>query len=153
MSNDEQRRTRDLELLRKSYRALESDQDEAPTDAPGGDDGDQSPGHDPDQRDDPPTAPAGDEGNQPPDDDGAVLMYRGRPVRTRRPASLAPGAGGTGPPRTYRGASGRGGRERRPEGGGQGLEAALTKLLELRKAGLVTEAEYAAKRQEILDRL
>lgn len=117
--SSEDRKKRDLDLLMKSYKALEAEQ---AADAP--------------------------------EEDEEVVMYRGRPVR--KSSGSVPGAGSSqGSPRQFRGA-GTGkkkqGRDRR--GGDTGnLKAALAKLTELHQEGLITKAEYNAKRAQILDRL
>ena len=80
---------------------------------------------------------------------GNQIMYRGKPVG-RSGSSGAPGSGGA------PGSSGAG-RQSAPAGGGQDeggdVKEALRKLTQLFNDGLITTAEYDAKRAEILNRL
>ncbi len=129
--SSEDRKKRDLDLLMKSYKALEAEQ---ASDVP-------------DDEDD-----AGNAG------DDEVIMYRGRPVR--RSSGAIPGAGSSqGSPRQFRGAGAgkKKGRDRRNTDrrstDTDSLKAALAKLTELHQEGLITKAEYDAKRAQILDRL
>ena len=73
---------------------------------------------------------------------GAPIMYRGKPVG-QSGSSGAPGAPGAS-------------RQRPPQSssnGGGDVKEALRKLTQLFNDGLITTAEYDAKRAEILDRL
>lgn len=73
----------------------------------------------------------------------AGMMYRGQPVAGRGGGGRAPGAPGGGTPR--------------PSSGGGGadddINDTLRKLTQLFNDGLITKAEFDAKRGEILDRL
>ena len=138
MSSNEDRKQRDLDLLMKSYKALEAEQN--------------NPEPEPDPR---PEAAnprrRGSDSNEPttaPEAEVPAFMYRGRPVRGGSGAT--PGAGSSqGQPRQFRGATGE---KKNPPTTSQ-LEAALKKLAVLRKEGLITKAEYDQKRLQILDRL
>ena len=71
------------------------------------------------------------------------IMYRGQPVAGRGgTGGRAPGAPGSG-----------GGGSSRNDGGGADVKEALRKLTQLFNDGLITTAEYDAKRAEILNRL
>ena len=74
------------------------------------------------------------------------VLYRGQPVAGRGGGGGAPGSPGSsgGAPGSPRGNSG---------GGGADVKEALRKLTQLFNDGLITTAEYDAKRAEILDRL
>ena len=77
------------------------------------------------------------------------IMYRGKPVGGR-----SGGAGGSAPGAP--GSSGRGRQAAAPGGGndeGGDVKEALRKLTQLFNDGLITTAEYDAKRAEILNRL
>ena len=74
---------------------------------------------------------------------GAPIMYRGKPVG-RSGSSGAPGAPGAGRGQPAQQSS---------SGGGGDVKEALRKLTQLFNDGLITTAEYDAKRAEILDRL
>lgn len=142
MSNSEDRRQRDLDLLRKSYKALESEQEAGET-APAN----------PGRRKEDPRQGADDRGQDDSTSDGDdnVMMYRGRPVRMG--SGGIPGAGSTQKKGTqFRGAGGAKNKSKKPAGADQ-LKTALNKLTELYKEGLITKAEYDAKRRQILDRL
>ncbi len=76
--------------------------------------------------------------------DSSQILYRGQPVAGRGGrGGSAPGAPGSGGARPT-GNSG---------GGGADVKEALRKLTQLFNDGLITTAEYDAKRAEILDRL
>ncbi len=140
MSNSEDRRQRDLDLLRKSYKALESEQEAGEAAANAGR-----------RKDDPRQTPAGRDQDDPDASDDDVMMYRGRPVRIG--SGGIPGAGSTQKKGTqFRGAGGAKKKSKKPAGAEQ-LKAALSKLTELYNEGLITKAEYDAKRRQILDRL
>jgi len=111
MSDNEDRRSRDLELLRG---AVERDR----------------------QR--------GSDAGKKPKKEGARpgMMYRGQPVAGRGGGGRAPGAPGGGG--AQRGGS---------SGGDSDVQASLQKLTQLFNDGLITKAEFDAKRGEILDRL
>ena len=70
------------------------------------------------------------------------IMYRGQPVAGRG------GRGGRAP-----GAPGSSGGGRQSSGAGADVKEALRDLTQLFNDGLITTAEYDAKRAEILDRL
>lgn len=71
------------------------------------------------------------------------ILYRGQPVAGRGGSGgRAPGAPGGG-----------GGQKPSSSGGGADVKDALRKLTQLFNDGLITTAEYDAKRAEILDRL
>jgi len=71
------------------------------------------------------------------------IMYRGKPVAGRGGSGGgAPGSPGSG-----------GGRPAGNTGAGADVKEALRKLTQLFNDGLITTAEYDAKRAEILDRL
>jgi len=73
------------------------------------------------------------------------IMYRGQPVAGRGRGGRAPGAPGGG---------GGGGRSTPSSSGGTtDVKEALSKLTNLFNDGLITQAEYDAKRGEILDRI
>ncbi len=133
MSASNDRKKRDLDLLMKSYKALEAEQNAG--------------GAEPEAA---PARRANDGGRDDSgDDDGEVMMYRGRPIR--RGSGSIPGAGSSQKKgRQFRGSTGE--KKRRGSSTDQ-LKAALTKLTELHKEGLITQAEYDAKRLQILDRL
>lgn len=134
MSSSDERRQRDLDLLMKSYKALEAEQAD--------------PGDEPEPA---PTRRSEDRRSTeaPVEDDDSVMMYRGRPIR--KGSSGTPGAGsGQGQSRQFRGAGGQ--KKKKPASADQ-LKAALKKLTELHREGLITQAEYDAKRLQILDRL
>ena len=73
------------------------------------------------------------------------IMYRGQPVAGRGRGGRAPGAPG----------GGRGGGRPTPSSssGTADVKEALSKLTNLFNDGLITQAEYDAKRAEILDRI
>ncbi len=73
------------------------------------------------------------------------ILYRGKPVAGRG----GRGGGAPGSPGSSGGAPGRG----NSDGGGADVKEALRKLTQLFNDGLITTAEYDAKRAEILDRL
>lgn len=131
MTNDPDRKARDLELLKKSRQALHDEQNQV------------------ERRAEEP--PSGD----PPSTDSTV-MYRGRPVRTAGTGPKVPGAGAGRPvpgANSFRG-SGRGA----PRGAGDtkalnNVKLALQKLSDLHQSGLITKAEYDKKRAQILDRM
>lgn len=76
--------------------------------------------------------------------DSNQVMYRGRPVGGSGPrGGSAPGAPGTGGGRQQSGS----------DDSGPDVKATLRKLTQLYNDGLITTAEYDAKRAEILDRL
>ncbi len=94
--------------------------------------------------------------DRPPEDD--VVMYRGRPVRKGR-GLATPGAGNTAQRgRQFRGAAipSKGG-DRQSGGagrrGGDDIKAALQKLKDLHREGLITNAEFERKKRQLLDRL
>ena len=148
MSGDKEREQRDLDLMLKSYRALEEEQ--------------RNPSSEPFQRE-PVGRRAADRGPEPeaePEDDGEVMMYRGRPVR--RGSSGTPGAGSSqGKPKQFRGAGGGGGGRRRSGDSGKSakgvsidkIKQALATLAEMHEEGLITKAEFDKKRRQLLDRL
>ncbi len=75
--------------------------------------------------------------------DSGQIMYRGQPVAGRGArGGRAPGAPGA-----------PGGGQRQSSGGGADVKEALRNLTQLYNDGLITTAEYDAKRGEILDRL
>ena len=73
------------------------------------------------------------------------MMYRGKPVAGRGSGGRAPGAPG----------GGGGGSAPAPSSSGDSADVkeALRKLTTLFNDGLITQAEYDAKRSEILDRI
>ncbi len=77
---------------------------------------------------------------------GGQIMYRGKPVG-KSGGSSAPGAPGN----ANRGGQSAGGASQDQEGGD--VKEALRKLTQLFNDGLITTAEYDAKRAEILNRL
>ena len=109
--SDDERRSRDLELLKKAV-----DRDRKKKSPPG-------------------NKPSGR---------SSEIMYRGQPVAGRG------GGGGRTP-----GAPGGGGQRGSKSKGGDAVDVkdALRKLTQLYNDGLITTAEYDAKRSEILDRL
>lgn len=146
MSGDKEREQRDLDLMLKSYRALEEEQ--------------RNPSAEPFKRETVGrrTADRSSESNaaDEPDDDGEVMMYRGRPIR--RGSSGTPGSGSSqGKPKQFRGA---GGRRRSGDSGKSAkgvsidkIKQALATLSEMHDEGLITKAEYDKKRRQLLDRL
>ncbi len=144
MGRNEDRKKRDLELLAKSHRALQAEQNGEVPPA-------KLPEPDPPYRQAERNARADDV--EPDDDDGNTMMYRGRPVRMG--SSGTPGAGAsTGKPRQFRGAgAGKKKKGNRRSTDGDSLKAALAKLAELHEEGLITRAEFDSKRRQILDRL
>jgi hypothetical protein len=138
MSPSDDRRKRDLDLLMKSYKALEAEQNgevEAPP---------ARRATDPAYR-----AMADQAKSHADDDDGEVMMYRGRKIR--KGSGGIPGAGSSqAKGRQFRGSTG----EKKKKGASSDqLKAALTKLTELYEEGLISKAEYDNKRLQILDRL
>lgn len=139
MSQSDDRKKRDLDLLMKSYKALEAEQNNLSSEP-------ERPARrasDADRR-----APV-DEGDDGDDGDGETMMYRGR--RIRKGSGAIPGAGSSqAKGRQFRGSTGE---KKRKGSGTDQLKAALSKLNELHEEGLITQAEYDAKRLQILDRL
>ena len=141
MGSDQDRKKRDFELLSKSHRALQAEQNGEVPPA-------KLPAPDPPYRR---AADAAVEEPEPEDDDN-VMMYRGRPVR--QGSSGTPGAGSsTGKPKQFRGAGGGRGKKKSRSTDGDSLKAALAKLAELHAEGLITKSEFDSKRRQILDRL
>ncbi len=127
MSDD--RRQRDLDLLRRSQKALEDEQrrraaGEIPPEPP--------------RASGTPGAPSGDDGN--------VRMYRGKPIRSGSSGTPGSGSGGA-KAKQFRGKS----TERSQKA--PDLKVVLERLNELYKDGLITKSEYDRKRLQILDRL
>ncbi len=77
--------------------------------------------------------------------DSTQMLYRGKPVAGRGNGGRAPGAPGS----SSRGASSNGA----SKGNTTDLKEALRQVTQLYNDGLITTAEYDAKRAEILDRL
>jgi hypothetical protein len=133
---DDDKRQRNLDLLRKSHRALEVEQAQGPI-----------------AHDSAPTRPA----DVHPASDEPTMMYRGRPVRQttaspgRAGAASRDGAGGPGG--QFRGAGNRRPAAGRPGASHDDLKALLAKLNDLHREGLISKAEFDAKRLQILDRL
>ncbi|MEM7276220.1 MAG: SHOCT domain-containing protein [Actinomycetota bacterium] len=146
MSGEDDRQQRDLHLLMKSYKALEAEQQDLESEsAP------QERSDDTDERSASPGRRATDADPEPRSDD--VVMYRGRPVRRGR--STAHGASSQ-KPSQFRGAGGGGKRrssDRKPAAGADRIKQALASLAEMHEDGLITKAEYDAKRRQLLDRL
>lgn len=122
-----EKRQRDLELLRKSRRALDEgelvDRHAEPAPAPS-------------------AAPVED-------DDTEVVMYRGKPVRRKK----AGGSGGKGQrPASFRGATVGRGSKSKPQATND-VRVVLERLNGLYKDGLITKSEYDRKRSQILDRM
>ncbi len=130
--------TRDLNLLKKSFRALEAELADGIEEGP---------------------APATATTDEPEasSDDEPVAMYRGRPIR--RGGGSTPGAGSTGQGSTqFRGSGRSSDRGRKTSGKPQRsdadkIKAALAALIELRNEGLISPAEFDLKKQQLLDRL
>lgn len=125
----DEKRQRDLELLRKSRQAL--------------DEGELVDRHAP---------PVREERRQaaPKEGDPGVVMYRGKAIR-RKTAAGTPGAGsGGGRASQFRGAAVGNGSQSRQN---TDVRAILERLNGLYKDGLITKAEYDRKRGQILDRL
>lgn len=72
------------------------------------------------------------------------MMYRGQPVAGRGSGGRAPGAPGS---------SGPSGPSASSSAGSADVKEALAKVTNLFNDGLITKAEYADKRAEILDRI
>lgn len=166
MSGRDDRQRRDLNLLMKSYRALEAEQDKTP---------DEEPPVEQDRRrrssrrrarrskDNRSSSSAPSSASSSADAEGAgdedVVMYRGRPVR--RGGMGTPGAGSSqGGSTGFRGSGGKsGGRNRRSDGGGSTgskadrIKQALATLAEMYEEGMITKSEYDAKRRQLLNRL
>ena len=145
MSPSDDRRKRDLDLLMKSYKALEAEQNGDVEEPPARRASDQQPYRV--GADNTAGAAGGDDNS---DDDDDVMMYRGRKIR--KGSGGIPGAGGSqSKGRQFRGSTG----EKKKSKGASAdqLKAALTKLSELHREGLISKAEYDAKRLQILDRL
>ncbi len=149
MSRDKEREQRDLDLVLKSYRALEEEQ--------------RNPSSEPFERE-PVGRRAADrsaesEAEAEPEDEGEVMMYRGRAIR--RSSSGTPGAGSSqGKPQQFRGAGGSKPRRRSSDSGKSAkgvsidkIKQALTTLAEMHEEGLITKAEFEKKRRQLLDRL
>lgn len=125
---DNERRDRDLELLRKSRKALHDEQNNVER----------------------PVSEAEATSSE------GTVMYRGKAVKAGGAGPKVPGAGAgrpvPGSSGGFRGA-GRG----KAKGGGakdpSDIKALLQKLSDLRAAGLITKAEYEKKKAQILDRL
>ena len=129
MSDD--RRQRDLELLRRSQQALQDEQDRLER-------GEQ-PEPSKDRRAS--SAPAADDGG------GEVRMYRGKPIRGG--GSGTPGAGsGSVKGSQFRGVSTERKKKAQPD-----FKQVLERLNELYKDGLISKTEYDRKRLQILDRI
>ena len=141
MSPSDDRRKRDLDLLMKSYKALEAEQNGEIEEPPARRAPAPAYRAAADQTDN--QAEVGD------DNDDNVMMYRGRKIR--KGSGSIPGAGSSqAKGRQFRGSTG----EKRKKGASSDqLKAALTKLTELYEEGLISKAEYDAKRLQILDRL
>lgn len=126
-----EKRQQDLELLRKSRRAL--------------DEGELVDRHAP--------APEAQERRQAPPKEGDpdVVMYRGKAIRRPGSGGSKQGARGT----SFRGAAvgGSGASKGKSSGGNTDVRAILERLNGLYKDGLITKAEYDRKRSQILDRL
>ena len=142
MGRSEHRKKRDVELLAKSHRALQAEQNGEVPPA-------EMPAPDPPYR----QAARNSRADDVEPDDGNMMMYRGRPVRMG--SSGTPGAGAsTGKPRQFRGAgTGKKKKGNRRPTDGDSLKSALAKLAELHEEGLITRAEFDSKRRQILDRL
>ncbi|MEM7323287.1 MAG: SHOCT domain-containing protein [Actinomycetota bacterium] len=153
MSGDKEREQRDLELLLKSYHALEEEQ--------------RNPSTEPFEREpvgrrrpkDRRQADTAEEESPTEAADGEMVMYRGRPIR--RGSLPAPGAGSSArKPASFRGA---GGSKPRRRAGATGtgkkgvsvdrVKQALATLNEMYDEGLITKAEFDSKRRQLLDRL
>lgn len=125
----DEKRQRDLELLRKSRQAL--------------DEGELVDRH---------AAPVREERRQAPpkEGDADVVMYRGKAIR-RKSSAGTPGAGRrAGRASQFRGVAVGSGSESRQN---TDVRAILERLNGLYKDGLITKAEYDRKRGQILDRL
>lgn len=129
MSDD--RRQRDLELLRRSQRALEDEQRRRAA-------GEVDP--------DPPRGGGGGTPDVAEASDGTVRMYRGKPIRSGAAGTPGSGSGGA-KAKQFRGKSTE--RTKKPPD----LKVVLERLNELYKDGLITKSEYDRKRLQILDRL
>ena len=121
MSNN--RQDRDLDLLKKSLDALETEQRER-TNEPA----------------------RGARKKVDVADDDHVVMYRGRPVRRKRAGSV-PGSNGSS------GRGSRPGGKKSGGTSSDAVKAALVKLTELYSEGLITKADYDSKKRQVLDRL
>lgn len=153
MSGKRDRGRRDLDLMMKSYRALEAEQNNPSTEPFEREPvGRRSTGRSTETE---PT-PVADE------DSGDVVMYRGRPVR--RGSSATPGAGSSQRrPSKSRDGEANDAKRRSTDGGKAGKSAkgvsidkikqALATLSEMHEEGLITKAEFDNKRRELLDRL
>lgn len=128
-----EKRQRDLELLRKSRRAL--------------DEGELVDRHAPE--------PEQAERRQAPPQEGDpdVVMYRGKAIRRPGGGGGKPSGGGQRAGQ-FRGASAGGGSKAKSGGGSGGdVRAILERLNNLYKDGLITKSEYDRKRNQILDRM
>lgn len=165
MSSDNEDKSLDpLALLRKSRAALAAEQADGPspatTDDRSGDGGGLAPG----PRSKKPKAAEDRPSNGADTGTGHTYMYRGRPVTRGRSApsggAMTAKQGGRGgrkrnPKGSFRGASVDRTSSRNPSkaGGEVDLKQALRKLAHLERDGLISRAEYEAKRREILDRI
>lgn len=174
MTEKKERGQRDLDLMMKSYRALEAEQNNPSTEPferePVGRRADDRLSE---------SAPAPDDEG----DDGDVVMYRGRQVRRGNPAT--PGAGSSqGKPSWFRGVGSNNEKRRSSDGGKSDggksvsdetadkgdssensdsdsdkygsidkIKESLVALAELHEEGLITKAEFNKKRRQLLDRL
>ena len=171
MSGEEDRQQRDLNLLMKSYKALEAEQANP-----------ESVASEPPEPTTPSNPSRGGQSHRDETDisEADVVMYRGRPVR--RGSGVTPGAGSSvGRAGQFRGAGGKG--RRRADGGKSGknrsgssrdntdrtasrpndpgrrsvdaerVKQALASLNDMHAEGLITDAEFDEKRRQLLDRL
>ncbi len=160
MSKSEDRRQQELDLLKKSFKALESAQaEESAPPNPGRRKRDRQPPpasegqqrYQPGRESSDQSADPGTGSGKEKDKEEKVMMYRGRPVRTG--SGAIPGAGSTQKKgNQFRGA-GRPTKKSKKAPGADDLKAALNKLTALYNEGLITKAEYDTKRRQILDRL
>lgn len=137
--DDADRQKRDMHLLVKSYRALEAEQQNPEAEA----------------EEEKPAAAKGEGGAG-----DQMVSYRGKSVRRGR--GVAHGSPGSGSGRRAEQVRGVSNKRRRAadkgssEGGGTDVakvKKALASLGEMHKEGLITKAEYDAKRKQLLDRM
>ncbi len=124
---DQDRRMRNMELIRKSRKALEETELK-----PRGESADE------------PVARS-----TPDDDEETTIMYRGKAIKRPGRGMKVPGVAS----KRSRSAPGRGGSRPSSAGGSQDVKASLESLAELYREKLISKPEYDRKRYEILKRL
>ncbi len=127
---DQDRRMRNMELIRKSRKALEETELKPRSGSA--------------------AAPAAQSG--PEEDQEMTIMYRGKAIKRPGRGMKVPGVASKASKRG-RSASGRGGSGSSSAGGSQDIKASLESLAELYREKLISKPEYDRKRYEILKRL